>query len=189
MSGVQAYSDWLYRRINGWAVVAGIIIFALFIGWVLPGEAERSGAATGGGESPDSSFYYSAGDLYEMAESYGEEGRAYYIRARFTFDLIWPLAYGLFLTAALTQLYRFLRPEGKGRLVNLLPTAAVGFDYTENIAASLVMYRYPERTPVVANVSTGFTMLKWSLLYASFALLALGILLLGWRWLRQWWTS
>ncbi|WP_020618133.1 hypothetical protein [Paenibacillus daejeonensis] len=189
MSGIGAYSAWLYRRMNGWAVVAGIIVFALFIGWVLPSEAERSSAATGGGESPDSSFYYSAGDLYEMAESYGEEGRAYYIRARFTFDLIWPLAYGLFLTAALTQLYRFLRPESKGRLINLLPTAAVGFDYAENVAASWVMYRYPDRTSIVADLSTVFTMLKWSLLYASFALLVLGILLLGWRSLRRWRAS
>jgi len=51
---------------------------------------------TGTDVSPDTSVFYSAGELYGMAESYGEEGRAYYIYSRFTFDLIWPAAY-LFL--------------------------------------------------------------------------------------------
>jgi len=44
-------------------------------------------------------------------------------------------------------------------------------------AASLIMYRYPERTPVLAELTPIFTLLKWCLIYASFAALVPGVLI------------
>jgi len=80
----------LYRYVNWKWVVVAAIVFGCFIAFVLPWQAEKSKEETGGGESPDSSFLYSADDLYRMAEHYGESGRSAYIQARFTFDMIWP---------------------------------------------------------------------------------------------------
>ena len=81
-------SSGLYKRINWKWVVAAIIIFACFIAFILPWQSEKLKEVTGGGESPDSSFLYSADELYQMAEHYGEAGRSAYIQGRFTFDMI-----------------------------------------------------------------------------------------------------
>ncbi|HEY0601500.1 MAG TPA: hypothetical protein VGD58_01255, partial [Herpetosiphonaceae bacterium] len=89
-------SAWLYRRSTGWVVLAATALFVLFLGLVLPSQAARARQNTGVDESPDSSFVYSSDDLYRVAELYGPEGRAAYIRARFTFDVIWPLVYTAF---------------------------------------------------------------------------------------------
>ncbi|PPA69281.1 hypothetical protein [Jeotgalibacillus proteolyticus] len=151
-----------------------VLIFAAFIGFILPAEAERSSEQTGSSRSPDSSFIYSANDLYSMAEEYGEDGRQSYIKARFSFDLVWPLAYTFFLTAALSFFYR---PFGKWQLFNLLPIFGTLFDFLENISASLVMFRFPGRTPVVAELAPIFTLVKWVSIYASFGIILIGIVL------------
>ncbi|WP_458461673.1 hypothetical protein [Paenibacillus sp.] len=158
-------------------VVAAVVVFACFIAFILPWQEAKSEEATGGGQSPDSSFLYTANDLYQMAEQYGEAGRSAYIQARFTFDLIWPLAYLFLLVVLLSILYRVLPVKSRWRWVNLIPVLGGAMDMLENIGASLIMYRYPERTPVLAELTPIFTLLKWCLIYASFAALVPGVLI------------
>lgn len=122
-------------------------------------------------------FLYTADDLYQMAEQYGEAGRSAYIHARFTFDLIWPLAYLFLLVVLLSVLYRVLPVKSPWRWVNLIPVLGWAMDMFENVGASLIMYRYPERTPVLVELTPIFTLLKWCLIYASFALLVPGVLI------------
>jgi hypothetical protein len=55
-------------------------------------------------------------------------------------------------------------------------------DYLENIAASLVMVRYPSPTAVVDRLATVFTMMKWIFVGGSFALLMVGLVAGGIRW-------
>jgi hypothetical protein len=95
-------SDFLYKITNGWVAFLAFVVFLLFAGLVLPGQAVSAETYSGNAGSPDLSFYYSAKDLYHMAEVYGEQGRGAYVRARFTFDLIWPLVYTFFLCTAIT---------------------------------------------------------------------------------------
>jgi len=77
-----------------------------------------------------------------MAESYGTEGRKAYVRARFTFDLVWPIVYAAFLTTTISWLYgRTSAPGSRWRLANLVPLAAALLDYGENACTSLVMLR------------------------------------------------
>ena len=90
-------SDWLRRVSTGWVALAALLIFLLFTALVLPRQAAKSEHETGSAVSPDTSIFYSPAGLYQIAKSYGEEGRRAYIRARFTFDLVWPLVYTLFL--------------------------------------------------------------------------------------------
>ncbi|MEK4663346.1 hypothetical protein MHH93_15725 [Priestia sp. FSL H7-0729] len=170
-------SGWFYQRVNWRWVVAAVVVFAYFIAFILPWQAAKSEEATGGGQSPDSSFLYTANDLYQMAEQYGETGRSAYIQARFTFDLIWPLAYLLLLVVLLSVLYRVLPVKSRWRWVNLIPILGWAMDMFENVGASLIMYRYPERTPVLAELTPIFTLLKWCLIYASFAALVPGVLI------------
>ena len=170
-------SDRIHRFSTGWATIASLGIFLLFTAVVLPSQVTRSEAVTGDAASPDMSFYYTADELYQLAGSYGEEGREAYIRARFTFDLLWPLVYGFFLSTAISWTFRnaFSR-ESKLQLANIVPILGVLFDYLENISTSIVMARYPSPTAVLDGLASVFTMVKWIFVIASFTLLLAGML-------------
>lgn len=170
-------SGWCYRFINMPLLVAATLLFIYFMIIVLPGMAGQLEEITGVGISPDTSFYYSNEELYTMAESYGVEGREYYIYSRFTFDLVWPAVYLTFLVTSLTCIYRFLPPDNSYRLVNLLPFGGLLFDLLENSAASVVMYRYPLPTPVIVSIAPVFTMFKWVFIFLSFTALLAGLIL------------
>jgi hypothetical protein len=180
------FSGWLHRTSSGWVALAGVVVFILFTVLVLPGQSSREDDPAGEVGSPDLSFYYSADDLYRMAEAYGEMGRVEYIRVRFTFDLIWPLVYTFFLTTAISWVFARAFSEGsKWQLANLVPVLGMLFDYLENIATSLVMWRYPTHTPVVDWLATIFTSVKWILIGTSIILLVIGLLIAIWRWIKR----
>jgi len=179
-------SDWLHRVSTGWVALAGLLIFVLFSALVLPQQATKAEQETGGADSPDMSFFYSPDDLYRMAESYGEQGRQAYIRARFTFDLVWPLVYTLFLATAISWVFgKAFAPDSRWQRANLAPLLGAIFDYSENLSTSLVMLRYPAQTPIVDLLAPVFTALKWGFLGVSFVLLFGGILVANWRWTKQ----
>src|SRR5690606_2460695 len=165
--------------------LAALLLFLAFTALVLPRQAAQAEQATGGAGTPDTTLFYTADDLYGWAEAYGESGRAAYVRARLTFDVVWPLVYTFFLTTALS----WLMPRAfAGRMwarANLLPLLAILFDFLENGAAALVMARYPAATPVVDTLAGPLTFLKWLFVGASFALLLLGLAGMGWRRLRR----
>jgi hypothetical protein len=112
-----------------------------------------------------------------MAEAYGAAGRQAYIRARLTFDVVWPLVYALFLVTGISWLYGRAFPPGSfWRSANLAPLLGILLDYAENLSTSLVMWRYPARTPVVDALASVFTLAKWFFVIGSFVLLLVGVL-------------
>ncbi|MCA0989830.1 hypothetical protein [Pseudalkalibacillus hwajinpoensis] len=153
-----------------------VVIFALFLTFVLPQVSNKSYEVTQTTQSPDGSFFYTPEKLYEVAEAYGEAGRSYYIKERFTFDLIWPIVYWFFLIATLTILYRSVT-NGKWLFISLLPSLGVIFDYLENIATSLIMYFYPQTLSFIGWCAPFFTSIKWSLIYVSFFVIVIGCFL------------
>ena len=179
-------SDFLYRITNGWVAFLALVVFLLFAGLVLPGQAASAETYSGNAGSPDLSFYYSAQDLYHMAEVYGDQGRGAYVRARFTFDLIWPLVYTFFLCTAISWVYtRAFTADSLWRGANLAPVLAILFDYLENLSVSLVMLRYPHPTNVVDSLAPLFTMLKWVLVIGSVGLLFTGAAIAVWQWIKK----
>ncbi len=178
-------SDWIHRVSNGWVALSALIIFLLFTALVLPGQAARAETDTGDAGSPDMSFYYTTDELYRMAEAYGKDGRNAYVRARFTFDLIWPLVYTAFLCAGISWVNRrAFGPDSPWQRANLAPVLGALFDYLENVSTSLVMIRYPGETPVVDILAAVFTMVKWVFVNGSFVLLLVGVVVAVWRWAR-----
>jgi hypothetical protein len=176
---IKRISNWLYLVSSGWVVLGALLVFTLFTILVLPGQAASAEAVSADAGSPDLSFYYSADELYRMAESYGQAGRDAYIRARFTFDLVWPGVYTLFLITSVSWIYARAFPQDfKFWWVNLLPLLGMVFDYLENISTSLVMFRYPHQTPLVDFLAPIFTMLKWVLITGSFFILVVGVIIL-----------
>jgi hypothetical protein len=179
-------SDWLRRISTGWLALVALLIFLLFSALVLPQQATKAAQETGSSDSPDMSFFYSPSDLYELAEAYGEQGREAYVEARFTFDLIWPLVYTLFLATAISWVFgRAFAVDSRWQRANLAPLLAAILDYLENLSTSLVMLRFPDQTPLVDLLAPVFTALKWSFLGASFVLLLGGIVVGAWRWMAQ----
>jgi hypothetical protein len=179
-------SDWLHRISSTWTALSGLAIFLLFSALVLPDEAARTRTYAEGVGSPDMSFLYSPDDLYDTAEAYGDEGRKAYVRARFTFDIIWPLAYTVFLCAAISWVYeRAVASSSRWRLANLAPLLGALLDYLENASTSIVMLRYPNQTAVLDVLAPIFTFVKWILVGGSFALLLAGAVAGIWRWIRK----
>ncbi|HEY45391.1 MAG: hypothetical protein AMJ88_15270 [Anaerolineae bacterium SM23_ 63] len=179
-------SDWMYRISNSWVALFTLVIFLLFTALVLPGQASRAEDDTGEAGSPDMSFYYSADDLYRMAEAYGEEGRRAYVRARFTFDLVWPLVYMVFLATGISWIYQRTFTSGSPwQRANLAPLLGALFDYLENVSTSLVMTRYPSPTAVVDVLAAVVTMLKWIFVGGSFLLLMVGLAIGIWQWVKR----
>jgi hypothetical protein len=179
-------SKQLYRVSKGWLTLGATIVFVLFVALALPGQSTGAESEAGKVGSPDLSLTYSADSLYRMAEGYGEQGRGEYVRARFTFDLVWPVVYTLFLSTAISWLYSgTFALDSRWRWANLAPVSSALFDYLENLSTSLVMSRYPARTPVVDSAAGAFTLVKWVLVGASFVLLLVGVTVTLWRWVRK----
>jgi hypothetical protein len=167
--------DQAAQAVTGWTWVLSAVVFGLYLAVVLPAEAARTLEIAGTSETPDTSYRYAPADLDRLADEYGEEGRAHYVRSRFTFDVVWPLVYGTFLQVSVLLA---ARRSVLGRLpavVLALPAWAVLFDLLENSSAALVIGRYPDPTPVVPFVAPAATFLKWNALYASFVLAAVGL--------------
>ena len=179
---MERLSEWLYKVSSGWVMLLSLIIFFGFTAVVLPMQAEETARNAGDAGSPDMSFIYSTEDLYSMAEAYGDDGRDAYIRTRFTFDIVWPIVYTLFLCTSISWIFqKVFTPQIWLWRMNLLPFVAALFDYFENIAASIVMFRYPMQTPILDFLAPVFTFLKWLSMSGAFMVLLLGILFIAWK--------
>ncbi|AOM82291.1 hypothetical protein [Salisediminibacterium beveridgei] len=172
MRMIKTFTGLFARNVPLSVFAAGIVIFALFMLIVLPSEAERSSDYFGDTSAPDTLFLYSGDELYSIAREFGSEGRSYYIQSRFTFDIVWPLAYGFFLWSGIAYFSRNIRKQC-AQYLSLLPVFGVILDFLENSSASLVMYVYPLRIPVLTEIVTLFTMTKWITIGASFVILIL----------------
>ncbi|MDT8305694.1 MAG: hypothetical protein RRC07_07135 [Anaerolineae bacterium] len=169
-------AEWLAVKTTGRLALGALVLFVLFVALVLPRQAGEAEQASGSSASPDTSLVYTAEQLYAWAEAYGAAGRAAYVRARLTFDVVWPLVYTLFLTTALSWLMaRAFAAGSRWRLTAVVPLLGMVFDFLENGATSLVMVRYPAETPVVAQMAGVLTLVKWLLVGGSFGLLLVGI--------------
>jgi hypothetical protein len=179
-------SDWVHQISSTWIALAGLAVFLSFSALVLPGQSARAETYAESVGSPDMSFLYSRDDLYATAEAYGEEGRKAYVRSRFTFDVIWPLVYALFLSTAISWVYgRVFALHSRWQLANLSPPLGAFLDYLENVSTSIVMLRYPAQTAVIDALAPVFTSVKWVFVGGSFALLLTGAVVGIWRWIRR----
>jgi len=168
----RKFSKLVGRLSSGAVTLLALLVFILFTILVLPRQTAIGDEAGGDTKSPDLSFYYTADELNRMAQAYGEAGREAYVRARFSFDLIWPLVYTLFLSTSISWLAkRSFLPGSPWQQANLVPILGALFDLLENLATSAVMIHYPRLLPVTARLAGFFTLTKWALVGGSFLLL------------------
>lgn len=183
---IRRISDWLRRISKVRVASASLGIFLLFSAIALPIQSKQTESYTGEAGSPDMSFYYTAEDLYRMAEAYGEQGRHAYVKARFTFDLIWPIVYTLFLCTAISWFFmQAFSANSSLQRANIIPLLGMVFDYFENISTSVVMLRYPNQTVLFDSLASVFTLLKWFFIGISFLFLFAGIVAAVLRWVTK----
>jgi hypothetical protein len=175
---MQRLSNYFYTKSSFLVFLISLALFVMFLVVVLPSESEKSATITSSAQSPDTSFYYTRGELYQIAEDFGQEGRYYYLDSRITFDIIWPLVYAVFLINSISWILNKTIMEGSRlRLFNLTPLFAILLDYLENITNMVVMFRYPTPTDILASLAGIITSLKWIFVGGSFIILVLGVLL------------
>ena len=167
-------SKFIYEKSSVKVMIIAIVVFLVFTATVMPIVAQYT-ARVVGESSPDTSLMYSASDLYEMAEAYGEDGRRVYITLRFTFDLVWPLIYMFFMVTVLSRLLIKFPEKSLLRKLHFVPIIGGMFDFLENIAASIVLARYPLKTPLIAEMTPIVSLIKWGILGVGFMLIAVFI--------------
>ena len=133
---IKNISNWLNKTSKTWVMILTLAVMVLFMITVLPDQAASAEQNAGGSISPDTSFFYAPEDLHQAAEEYGAGGRLAYIQARWTFDLVFPLVYMVFLVTGISWFHQNLENSTEWiGYTNLLPVAAVLFDYLENTAS------------------------------------------------------
>jgi len=182
---LDTLSRWLTKKTTLLVFLVALIIFIGFMIWVLPSVSATTKEITGSSRSPDTSFFYTVETLYQITSEYGEAGRQYYIRSRFTFDVVWPLVYGFFLVTALSLIFKKPIRGTSFHGLNLLPIFGMVFDFFENITAAFVMFRYPQTT-TAAYLAPYFTLVKWLFIYAAFGVLMMGVSIKVIQGIRKW---
>jgi len=176
---LKKISNGFYKISTGVVAVACLLIFFAFSGLVLPDQAVKAEFYAGEIGSPDTSLFYTSDDLYRFAEAFGVDGRTAYIRARFTFDVIWPITYLAFLVTSISWLLRKANLQNsKWGLLNLVPVIGAAFDFIENGSAAIVIARYPQTTIMIDVLAGVFTLLKWVFIVGSFVVLVASIFLM-----------
>jgi hypothetical protein len=152
------------RRIltSPWLFAASIAVFALFMAFVLPGQATKAADDAPDGASFDTSLFYTPVQAFDRAAAHTPEARFAYIAARWSFDLAFPLVYGLFALAGcafgIARLGPWLSARPGLALVALLGPA---FDFAENIAATMIMASVPARPLGWGIAASIATPVKW----------------------------
>jgi hypothetical protein len=113
----------------------------------------------------DMLFHYTPDQTGQLIQSYGSEGRAAYIQFTWTYDLAFPLVYGLFFYSILTALIKRSNPTWSLlRRAACLPILTMSADYLENAGITMLLKSYPVLNNTFIRISSCFTSLKWVLL-------------------------
>ena len=186
MENFRKFADRIVSVTPWWIALIAAVIFILFSATVLPDQSNKAALYSADVGSPDLSLFYSKEDLYQMAEQYGSDGRQAYVRARFTFDLAFPIIYGAFLLFSSTwPLKRLTRSNSPWRLLVYIPLLAVIFDFFENASAAIVIGRYPSPSDLLAFLTPFFTLIKWIFVASGFVLPIIYLVILILRRLRK----
>lgn len=157
-------------HIKSLGVTFGIfaLVFVLTHLLPIPGGVKALHASLGHQPLFDQHISSSVAEVYSRLESFGEFGRAAYMRFTYTSDILFPLSFLLFLITLgkFTQKKITLR---KPYLKILLYLPIVWFicDMVENATIYTLLASYPNQNTFVASLLGPITILKFSLLLLS----------------------
>ena len=166
-------------------VVSGVLFVLLF--WLINGSlvgTSRLAEITGGPNILDFQFGYTPEVAWALLESLGEEGRAFYLSRIVPLDVLFPPAYAGFFALCTGLL---LRKSNLGRfaLLTAIPVFGLLSDYLENACIVAMLLRFPETAPMAARLGNVATVAKFTLCFASLAVIFVLAVLLAVRRLRR----
>ncbi len=123
----------------------------------------------------DLQFFYTPQRAYEIISAYTPELRQAAAMTRLTFDIIYPIVYGLMICLMLIVTFRRAIPKSRfADAAVFIPWGGVLFDYLENFGLATMYLRYPTEIYPLAWATAIFTALKWTLIGVGFLLVLVG---------------
>lgn len=129
-----------------------------------PSSVPRLLHYSGGLPILDTRLHYGESEVYRLLDALGPEGRASYLRFYWTLDLFMPVLFGTVLWLGISR--------GSLSRWAWAGIVAAGLDYAENIVAALLLIRYPQHQPMLAQLGGTITAVKWTA-YTSAVLLVI----------------
>lgn len=156
---------------NGRNVIILLVVFLVFNFWIVPAFYPKF-------QTLDTLTSYTPEKAYELISSYGDAGRRQYALAEVSIDLVYPLTTALLFSLAILYTFKKAFPKHAAwQNVALVPLGILAADYLENICILVMLYNYPNKLPLIAQISNVFTFIKLAL--TPFELLVL-VGLIGW---------
>lgn len=164
--------DLLTKLATGKLVVVFLLLMIAMNAFVLPAIYPRFGTL-------DVQLSYSPEKAYQLIDSYGEEGRQYYLLIELTLDAVYPLLLALFFGSLTIYLFRRVFPlDSFWQKLPLLALIVMVVDYLENTSVVVMLLNYPRRLDLLAQAANLFTVTKFALIALELILLLIG--LVGW---------
>ena len=125
----------------------------------------------------DLEFSYSPDKVYQMIETYSEEGRTLYIKSTLGIDVPYPVIYTITYILLLLLLFKKVFPTNERiHPWALLPLIIFVADMLENTGIILMLKNFPERLDTVARIGSVFTSIKWTfVIVCTLLILFLGL--------------
>jgi hypothetical protein len=173
---IATLSAYLYRRASGVAVAMAAALTLLFALVIVPNFQNRLEALSGGVSLLDLRLAYSPEQARAMLAAYGAAGRPLYRSFAATGDIVYPVVYATLFALLVSWLFlRGFGPASRWRRLNVLPFAAMLFDWLENAAIIAMLKAYPDVPDSLIRLGSAFTGLKWAVGGLSILLVALGL--------------
>lgn len=171
-------SNRLDRLAKVWVVLALLLGVILLSQLAVQPFSEQLAQMSGGSGLIDLKLSYTPEAVFGLIDTYGDEGRAAYRYFTATSDLVFPVAYGLFLSLLVSWLLkRGTRDGSRMRMLNLVPLGAWVFDWLENGFIVTMLTSYPDRSNGIAFLAAFSTAAKWAFSAATIIVLAIAVVL------------
>ncbi|HOX35448.1 MAG TPA: hypothetical protein P5217_06085 [Methanoregulaceae archaeon] len=155
-------------------------LFMLILIWGKPFGIAQLQDLTGGATILDMTFTTSPQQVYAVLDALGPAGRSFDLTRIVPLDLVFPFAYTLFLSVAITFfLARSLPRESPWFRLNLVPLIAGAADYGENAGVIALLLSYPARLDIVAIWTSAMYVIKFIFSFLSFSILFIAIAVWG----------
>ncbi|MGC1378262.1 MAG: hypothetical protein WA821_18670, partial [Anaerolineales bacterium] len=177
---IEKLSTFLGRIAKGWLALILFVVNLALLGDIFPSALRRLTAFPGSDGFLDSTFFPSAGKIFSAVASYGPDGRFFYATSILTADILFPIAYTLFLSLLITALLRrAFDKDSQLQRLNVIPFSAGLFDLLENTCIVVLLLSFPAQSTLAAGVLTFANGFKWIFLGISILtlLLAFGALI------------
>lgn len=169
---LRRLSSLLERASRASTLLAVTLVYAWFLGSIMPGQSAQSRAYAGDWGAPDRQLFYTPDELYAELATWGEAGRRHYVDFRLGLDIAWALTYAGFLVIAIGLAARRAFPaDDRRRWLNLVPLLPLACDLAENALGIMLVASYPTRLDALAWVAATLTTAKWLLVAGAHAVL------------------